>query len=597
VFHGGEQIPTVDWRAAIGSCTVAARGILPDIPSDPGEPTVSATQPVSAGRMATRPSQSAVAQICETAQALVDEGRTAEAFDCFAAALEAVLRKNTELELLLAKLRRERLGTRSERISPEQLALLLESMQQLEPAEPEANAVAKAEAEARQDAELDAQIEQEEKTTRERRRQKQPRGRSWHVRRAKRCVHQVSLAAEERTCGSCGDEKRRIGVDITRRLELVPAHFIEHVYHREKYACSRCKKGVITAPGPAKVMERSDADATVLAHVAVSKFADHTPLHRLHRIYSRSGVHIPVSTLADWVAGVADRVQPVVDLLAQRVRAAYVVATDATGLKVLDPTSPVNIERGTMWCYVGDHRDVFFHYTPTGEGAGGPWSVLAGRTGPVQADAGGVFDRLFTGQAASAIEVGCWAHARRKFVALAQTDSRVAYPLQLIRRLYRLEYLADLKQMTPAERAALRGERTRDTLDRLKRWLLVMAEQEPPSSEMAKATGYCLRQWTALTRFLDDGRLAPDNNNCEQQLRDIALGRKNYLFAGSHGAARRAATLYSLMRTCAQHDVAPLPYLTDVLRKLAQDWPSSRLEELLPDNWQRLHAPPDESPA
>lgn len=532
----------------------------------------------------------ALEQIRTEVGVLHAQGRTEEAFDYFAAALAAVLRKNTELELLLAKLRRERLGTRSERVSPDQLALLLEYMQQLEPIGPAASATAAAEAAAREDARVEEEIAQSEKTKREAT-PKRFRARGWHVRRAERRVHEMALPAEERICVSCGGEKRRLGTDETRQLEYIPAHFIEHVYHREKYACARCKDGVSTAPGPVKVIERSDADASVLAHVVVSKYSDHTPLHRQHRIYKRSGIELPVSTLADWVAGVADRLQPLEAVLAERVLGAYVVRTDATGLKVLDPKAEENIERGTVWCYVGDDCDVLFRYTPTGEGEAGPWSFLARRTGYIQADAAGVFDRLFTGQAASAIEVGCWAHARRKFVALAETDPRVAYALQLIRRLYRLEYLADLKDLTPSERAELRGERTRDALEQLKRWLLFTAEREPPGSDLAKAAGYCLRQWTALTRFLDDGRLAPDNNICEQQLRDIALGRKNYLFAGSHQAARRTATLYSVMRTCVQHHVPPLPYLTDVLHRLAAGWPNDRLDELLPDRWLRLHAP------
>jgi hypothetical protein len=206
---------------------------------------------------------------------------------------------------------------------------------------------------------------------------------------------------------------------------------------------------------------------------------------------------------------------------------AYVVRTDATGLKVLAPQSAENIERGTMWCYVGDDRDVVFRYTPTGEGATGPWQFLAGRRGYIQADAAGVFDRLFNGQEANATEVGCWAHARRKFVALAETDYRAAYPLQLIRRLYRVEYLADLRELAPEGRAVLRAEYTRDALTSLQHWLLAMVQQEPPGSEMAKAVNYCLNHWTALLRFLDDGQLSPDNNLCEQQLRDVALGR-NY---------------------------------------------------------------------
>jgi hypothetical protein len=168
-------------------------------------------------------------------------------------------------------------------------------------------------------------------------------------------------------------------------------------------------------------------------------------------------------------------------------------------------------------------------------------------------------------------------------------DARVAYPLQLIARLYRIERLADLEERSVDARLALRRERSTRVTDKLHRWLVATIAAEPPSSALAKAVGYCLNQWTALTRFLEDGRLDLDNNLCEQQLRGIALGRKNFLFSGSHAAAHRAATLYSLMRTCAQHDVAPLPYLTDVLRKLASDeydTDADRLGELLPDRWQ-----------
>jgi transposase len=524
-----------------------------------------------------------VAQIRAGAQALIGEGRLDEAFDYYAAALAAVLQKNTELELLLAKLRRQAVGVRSERIPPEQLALLLEQMRQLEPPEPTKE---RSEAEARQDAVVEQQIEREEKAARAEGRRARRRRERWRARKVERDVHHVDVPVEERMCAGCGREKRRIGEDLTRTLEYVPAHFREHEYHLAKYACGRCKDGVTAAEGPAKVIEKSTADASVLAQVVVSKFADHMPLHRQHRIYDRSGVNIPVSTMSNWVAGVADRLLPLVDVLAERVLRAAVVGTDATGLKVLAPMSAENVERGTMWCYVGDNRDVVFRYTPTGEGATGPWQFLAGRCGYIQADAAGVFDRLFNGREASAVEVGCWAHARRRFVALAETDFRVAYPLQLIRRLYRVEYLAELREVDAEGRAALRAEYTRDALTSLKHWLLAMVEQEPPSGELAKAANYCLNHWTALTRFLDDGRLSPDNNLCEQQLRDVALGRKNYLFAGSHDAARRIAALYSLLRTCAQHDVPPLPYLTDVLRKLANGWDQSRLEELLPDRWQ-----------
>jgi hypothetical protein len=313
---------------------------------------------------------------------------------------------------------------------------------------------------------------------------------------------------------------------------------------------------------------------------------DHCPLHRLQRIYARDGVDLPVSTMADWVADVADLLAPLGEKLEQRVQAAVVVGTDATGLRVLAPASPAHIEMGTIWCYVGDGKDVVFRYAPTGSGAQGPWVFLAGRHGYVQADAASVFDRVYSGQVASAIEVGCWAHGRRRLIDLQDTDARVAYPLQLIARLYRIEHLADVEQRPPDARRALRQERSQRVVDKLQRWLVPMLAAEPPGSALAKALGYFVNQWTALTRFLEDGRLALDNNLCEQQLRSIALGRKNYLFSGSHAAAQRAATLYSVTRTCAQYGVEPLAYLADVLRKLAAGTYADRLDELLPMCWQ-----------
>lgn len=158
--------------------------------------------------------------------------------------------------------------------------------------------------------------------------------------------------------------------------------------------------------------------------------------------------------------------------------------------------------------------------------------------------------------------------------------------------LYRIERLAHLKEFSPEQRAALRQERSQPVLDTLQRWLAGVLAKEPPSSELAKAAGYVINQWAPLTCFIEDGRLALDNNVCEQQLRDIALGRKNYLFAGSHDAARRSAALYSLLRTCAKHGVPPLPYLTDVLKKLAAGGGNGRLDEFLPDRWQASRAPP-----
>ena len=203
----------------------------------------------------------------------------------------------------------------------------------------------------------------------------------------------------------------------------------------------------------------------------------------------------------------------------------------------------------------------------------------------MQADAATVFDRLFTGQAAQAVEVGCLAHGRRKLIALQEMDCRVAYPLKLLARVYRIEHLADARELAPDDRAVLRRDRTAPVMEKLHRWCGLTRAQESPGTDLAKAAGYFVNHWTALTRFLEDGRLDPDNNVCEAQLRDIALGRRNYLFSGSHDAARRAAALYRLMRTCAQHRVPPLPYLTDVLTKLPAASTAAELDALLPHRW------------
>jgi transposase len=525
----------------------------------------------------------ALAQIRDSARALLAQGQVDETWEYLLAALEAVLASHRELELLVLKLRRERLGRHTERLDSRQIALLFEALvtqgSAPEPVDPEA--------EAREDAALDQEIADAERATdpTRRRRRRRKAGPGWQTSGVARHVQVIDLPPDDQICPRCQDPMGCIGVDVTRRLKYEPGRFVEEESHRRKWACGRCKETVVTAPAPPQVLTRSAADASLLAHVVVSKFADHTPLHRLHRIYARSGADIPVSTLADWVAGVGTLVEPLVDRLAARVRAAYVVRTDATGLKVLDPRSADHVEMGSIWAYVGDDRDVLFRYTPTGEGATGPWTFLAGRTGYVQADAATVFDRLFTGEAARAIEVGCLAHGRRKLVALQDMDCRVAYPLKLLARVYRIEHLADARGLAPNDRAALRQARAAPVLDRLHRWCGLTRGQEPPSTDLAKAAGYFVNHWQALTRFLQDGRLSPDNNLCESQLRDVALGRRNYLFSGSHDAARRAASLYSLIRTCAQHGVPPLPYLTDVLRQLPAARTVSDLDALLPDRW------------
>ena len=528
----------------------------------------------------------ALRQVRESAMAMMSGGKSEDAFEFLMSTLAALMRQNRDLELHLAKLRKEQAGKSTEKIDPRQLLLMFEGM--IESAAAAGEAI-DPEQEDREDEKLSEEIQQAEEesgyTKKKRRGKRRPQTKP-EVRRED---HYYKVPEEERDCDNCGRLKGVLSEDISITYELVPAHIIEHVHHQEVLACSRCKDGVTTAVGPLKIIDRSPATASLLANVIVCKYVDHYPLHRMHRMYGRIGITIPVSTMADWIAVCADMLTPVVDVLFDRVLTAYVVRTDGTGLKVLDSQSPENIVRGTIWCYVGDDRDVVFRYAPTGEGESGPWKFLAGRHGYVQADAANVFDRLFNGTVADAIEVGCWFHARRKLFALMDTDCRVAYPIRLIARLYRLEHLADARGLEGEERSRLRQERSLPVLNKLKDWLAAIHASEPPGSALAKAITYQINHWQALTRFINDGRLGLDNNVCENQFRDIALGRKNYLFAGSHQAASRTAVLYSLTRSCDQHHVPIAPYLTDVLTKLASGWSHSRINELLPDRWKALH--------
>lgn len=500
--------------------------------------------------------------------ALLAEGKGDEVIEAALAMLSELRSQNSELALRLAQLQRERSGRRGERIDPSQLALMLELLEDPDVGDDEA---------------IDDALEDEGPA------EALPRGKPRRRRPSPELPRDVihhELVAEERRCTTCGIQMRDIGDDVSEVVEFVPAQFRVQEHHRHKYACSRCKETVVTAPGPAKLIEKGLPGPGLLAHTVQSKYQDHLPLTRLREIYRRDGgLEVGVSTLSDWVGAVAEEVKPIVDRIAARALGAHVVQTDASGLAVLDRDHSEGVRRGTMWCSVGDRKHVVFRYAKTGSGEEGPWRYLAGREGYVQADASSVFDRVFDGEGAKAVEVGCWAHARRKLFQLKESELRVAYPLELIGKLYHVEHLADAQKLDPGQRLALRQRRSVGILTRLERWLRRTAAKEPPASALAKACAYSLNHWDALTRFLEDGRLALDNNFCELQIRTLAVGRKNYLFAGSDAGAERAAILYSLLRTCAVQGVDGYAYLKDALKKIAAGWPARRLDDLLPDAW------------
>jgi transposase len=443
-------------------------------------------------------------------ESLVAEGRATEAVDAAVAALVQMRHMHTELLLRVAQMQRERSGRRSERIDPAQLSLMLQMC-----ATPESEEAL--DEEPVDDDPQDGEVIAESERVRARPRRRRP------AKDLPRDVIRHELPAAERRCTGCGEEMQHIGDDTSEILELVPAQFRVQEHHRAKYACPHCKETVKTAPGPAKLIEKGLPGPGLLAHVVQSKYEDALPLHRLRRVYARGGVDLSVSTLCDWVAAVAEEVRPLAARIDELARGAFCVQIDGSGLKVLDRDDPEHIRKGTMWCYVGDRKHVVFKYAPTGSGEDGPWQYLTGRTGYTQADASNVFDRLYNGKRAQAIEVGCLAHARRKLYALMETDVRVAYPLQLFGKVYHVEHLADRQGLTPEARRDLRQQRSRGLMERLHRWLVKTAAVEPPESALHKACAYSINHWVALTRFLDEGRLAPDNNLCEQQIRSLAI--------------------------------------------------------------------------
>jgi transposase len=364
-------------------------------------------------------------------------------------------------------------------------------------------------------------------------------------------------------------------------LDYQPASLfvVEHV--RCKYACLHCQEHVSTADKPVQPIDKGLPGPGLLAHVIVSKYADHLPLHRLERIFGRQGVELSRSTLCDWMAAAADLLTPLAAVLKQKVLASRVIHTDDTPVPVLDEKRATT-RQGRMWVYIGDrdHPYTVFDYTPT-HARDGPKSFLGAFQGYLQADAFAGYDGIYaTGKV---LEVACWAHARRKFYEARTTDAERSHAaLAWIRRLYDVEDRA--KALSDAERCALRQAESRPLLTAFCQWLAEQRAAVLPKSPMGQAISYALSNGEALTRYTEAGFLAIDNNVSERTLRAVAVGRKNWLFCGSDKGGRTAATLASVIAGAQRHAVDPFAYLRDVLSRI-RTTPADRLDELLPDRW------------
>ena len=416
-----------------------------------------------------------------------------------------------------------------------------------------------------------------------------PEGKRKPARRAlpSHLPRETIVHAPATACPQCGGEVRALGEDRSEVLEYVPGHFkiIEHV--RPKVSCRGCEAIHQAAP-PALPIERGRPGPGLLAHVLIGKYCDHLPLYRQAEIYGREGIDLERSTLAGWVGRAAWELRPVVAAIGSHVLAADKIHGDDTPVRVLAPGTG-KTATGRLWVYVRDDRPwrgdaapaVLYCYSADRRGEH-PRQHLGGFGGILQADGYAGFNELY--RASGVTEVACWAHVRRNFFDIhAASGSALAKgALDRIAALYGVE---DAARRQPAdERRRIRQVRAGPLLIDLKSWLEATAARLSRKSELATAIRYALNRWIQLTRYRDDGRLEIDNNAAERAIRTVALGRKNWLFAGSHEGGLRAATLYSVIETAKLNGIDPEAYLRDLLARIATH-PARRLDELLPWNW------------
>jgi len=470
-----------------------------------------------------------------------------------------------KLRLIIKQLQRHQFGRRSEKLDPGQLALGFED--------------------------LDADIGgAEEKQTQSKPRRDRdadkpaPRGTlPEHLPR-----HDVTHDIGGSGCPCCGGALHAVGETISEMLDWVPASLRVVRIRRPKYGCRGC--GTIhQAPAPERTIAKGLATPSLHAQVLIAKYCDHTPLYRQSQIFARHGVSLDRSTLAGWVGGACWWLEALQERIAAHILGSSKLFADDTPVPVLDPGRG-RTKTGRLWVYVRDDRSwmgpdppaALYRFSPDRKGER-PASHLSGFAGVLQVDGYQGFERLTENGAI--VLAACWAHTRRKFhdVFEATQAPIAAEALQRIAKLYKIE--GAIRGETADVRKLVRQTQAQSLVDAMKLWLEQQHERIPGRSKLAEAIRYALNRWRALTRFIDDGRIELDTNPVERAIRPIALGRKNHLFAGSDGGGARWATVSTLIETCKLNDVEPYAYLTDVLTRMVEGHPASKLDELLPWNW------------
>jgi len=405
----------------------------------------------------------------------------------------------------------------------------------------------------------------------------------------------LDIKDEEKTCG-CGSKLSHIGSDTSEKLEIIPAKVLVIRYIRKKYACKSCEgvedngPTVKIAPLPPQIIPKSIATAGLLAHIITSKFDYALPFYRQEKILHQMGIDLPRSTLCGWAIKVAERIEPIISLLRQDIRSGPLINIDETPVQVLKEPGRSNTSKSYMWVYRGgdpDQPSLIYQYQPTRSGQV-PLSFLKGYQGYVQTDAYNGYDAL--GRQSGVDLVGCWAHARRNFVKVINAKSRKSktgladVALDYIGKLYHIEKQAKQNKLEPEEIYQLRQEKAKPVLDEFHKWLLSKLDLTPPKGLLGKAINYTLKYWDRLIRYVEDGRLRPDNNLAENAIRPFVIGRKNWLFNGSPTGAEASSNLYSLVETAKANELNPYDYFRYLLEKLPYAETEEDYANLLPKN-------------
>ena len=391
---------------------------------------------------------------------------------------------------------------------------------------------------------------------------------------------------EERICPLCGREMKTVGHDPCEILEVQPARIYVLQRMDERVACPY-DDTIVSAKAPPQIVERGKLGDTLIVEAVADKYIEHQPTERQSRRFLRSGADIPPHTLGRSMTAAIDLLSPIARVIEAETKARPLLATDASGMPVLDEDHPKGIRNGTMWCWVGGQKWVTFFYSPIGDSQSVKDFLGKDLCRTVQCDGTSITSFL---ERAGGKRPGCWSHARRRFVACAKGGDALAYEaLRTIRRLFAVERLSAMHGESADERLRRRREHSAPAIVELRAWLDEQRAVIPPKTALGRALGYLHRQWHRLTLFLTDGRIELTNNRVERELRSLVLGRKNWLFAYGDLGGKRTATILTIVATCIGHGINPRAYLHAVTKLIVNGWPNARLRELLPDRITHLH--------